>query len=429
MPDTSHEVLIVGSGLAGLTATLAATGAGRRVRLVTNGMGTLAISGGCIDLLGYVGGELQDDPWAGLERLPEDHPYRLLGPERAREAVAALLDCLARRGYPLHHAGECNTLVPTIMGTLKPTYLVPESLNPQALARARRVLVLSVAGLRDCRPALAIGRLKTEPGWTDREYTAADLDQPLREGAHRSLNALDLARFVERPEGRDWLMRGLASLAGRFDLALLPPMLGSRAESAAALQRDCAAALGCPLVEMQSLPPGVGGLRLRDALLKELAGRDFELVENAEITGAETEGGVCRALVAQTPGGERRFAAKSFVIATGGILSGGVKLTPGRATEAVFGIDIPTPARVEDWSEPDVFASHLFSRLGVRVDGDMRPLDGDGRPLWRNVFFAGRSVGGYDYAIEKSGHGVALATGRQAGLMAAQAAETANGEV
>ena len=41
---------------------------------------------------------------------------------------------------------------------------------------------------------------------------------------------------------------------------------------------------------------------------------------------------------------------------------------------------------------------------------------------WQNVFFAGRSLGGYDYATEKSGHGVAIATGWQAGLMAAAAA-------
>ena len=36
-----------------------------------------------------------------------------------------------------------------------------------------------------------------------------------------------------------------------------------------------------------------------------------------------------------------------------------------------------------------------------------------------NVFFAGRSLAGYDFATEKSGHGVALATGWKAGSLAA----------
>ena len=44
------------------------------------------------------------------------------------------------------------------------------------------------------------------------------------------------------------------------------------------------------------------------------------------------------------------------------------------------------------------------------------------RPLAVAALNAGRSLGGYDYATEKSGHGVAVATGWQAGRMAAAAA-------
>jgi len=52
----------------------------------------------------------------------------------------------------------------------------------------------------------------------------------------------------------------------------------------------------------------------------------------------------------------------------------------------------------------------------------MRPVSSQAAVCWNNVFFAGRSLGGYDYATEKSGHGVAVATGWQAGRMAAAAA-------
>ena len=64
------DVLVAGSGLAGLMAALTAAQDGRSVRLVTDGMGSLAISGGCVDLLGYAGGRRLDDPWNGMVFLP-----------------------------------------------------------------------------------------------------------------------------------------------------------------------------------------------------------------------------------------------------------------------------------------------------------------------------------------------------------------------
>lgn len=143
---------------------------------------------------------------------------------------------------------------------------------------------------------------------------------------------------------------------------------------------------GCPLVEMLSIPPGVGGLRLRDALLRELRRHDFELVENARLIRAEANGKQCTALVALAAGQERRHRARAFVLATGGILGGGVELAPGKVRESVFGLDIPVPPDITEWSEPEIFGSHVFSRLGVRVDGEMRPLDEAGQTRWENVF-------------------------------------------
>ena len=173
---------------------------------------------------------------------------------------------------------------------------------------------------------------------------------------------------------------------------------------------------------MLSIPPGVGGLRLRDALLNTLHKLDFELVENTTVLRAETTDKTCTAVLAEASGQQRSHAARAFVTATGGILGGGLVLEPGQCWDSVFGIDIAVPQDVTLWSEPKIFGNHLFSRMGVRVDREMRPVDAAAAVRWQNVFFAGRSLGGYDYATEKSGHGVAIATGWQAGRMAAAAA-------
>lgn len=413
------DVLVIGSGMAGLVAALAAAREGAGVRLLCAGVGSLGISSGIVDLLGYAEGRAVDDPWAAMSRLPPEHPYALLGVERVRAALDFFAETAAAQGWPMRPGPEGrNTRVPTVMGTLKPTWLVPGDMDAAALASARRVLVCSVEGLRDCRPGLIVSQLRRYAAWADRQLDSLLIPSPLGE-AHRGLSALDLARAADRDPA--WLAEALRSHAGGCDLLLLPPICGSHAGHA--VWDAVREAAGCPVAEMLGIPPGVGGLRLREVLLGALRWQDFELVENATALRAETAGARCVAVTAAASGGERRHEARAVVLATGGILGGGIALTPGRAREAVFGLDIPMPEDVEAWSEKDVFGNHRFSRLGLRVDACMRPVDAAGTPLLKNVFVAGRACGGYDYAAEKSGHGVAIATGWMAGRKAAQAAQ------
>ncbi|MBD5539140.1 MAG: anaerobic glycerol-3-phosphate dehydrogenase subunit B [Desulfovibrio sp.] len=421
------DVMVVGSGLGGLMAALAAARQGREVRVISEGTGCLAIGTGCVDLLGYApDGASVEDPWAAMAALAPAHPYSLLGAEKVRAALDALTETTAKHGLVLRPASRdgkpCNTRVPTIMGTLKPTYLMPETFDPDDLAKAKRVLVASVMGFRDCRPALVIDQLRRYPDWADKEYFPCLIPTPF-DDAHRALNALDLARAAERPGGSEWLIGSLKERAAGCDLVLMPPICGRHAGSP--LARELREALGCPVVEMLSIPPGVGGLRIRDALMRELAALGVELVENANVIGAGVAEGKCLSLDISSTGRSYSTKARAYVLATGGILGGGVLLEPGRAVERVFGLDLALPADVTDWTEPEIFGSQAVSKVGVRVDDKLRPLDANGALALENVFFAGRTLGAHDPAVEKSGYGVALATGWQAGLAAAELAGAA----
>ena len=416
------DILVVGSGMAGLMAAIVASGQGKRVTLLSRGCGSLNIGSGCVDVLGYVNGQpVEGQPLEALDSLPERHPYRLVGKEGVEEALKTLCAVSARHGAPLEAAANGNRRVPTILGTLKPTCLTLPSCRGELLETAASALVVSVEGLRDSHPALVTSQLRRYPHLAAVTWHEAHLENPIP-GAHRNLSPLDIARYVESPEGTAWLAAGLrkALRATPADVVLLPPVCGL----SNAAWEAVAAAVPVPLVEMPTLPPGVGGLRLYTALKSELQARDVDMVENALVTGAECDGKHCAALVAETACGRRRFAAKAFVMATGGFMGGGFLSSPGEARETVFGLPVLQadgsllPARPEDWSDQNIFGNHAFASAGVMVNAAMSPLRIDGTPALNNVFFAGRSVGGYDFASEKSGNGVAVATAWRAALSA-----------
>lgn len=408
--------------MAGLMAAIVACSRGKRVTLLSRGCGSLSIGSGCVDVLGYANGRpVEGNPLDALDALPERHPYRLVGRDGVAQALALLRDVCARHGAPLESSAGGNRRVPTILGTLKPTWLTLPSGRGELLEKAGSALVVSVDGLKDSHPALATAQLRRYPHLAGISWHEAHLENPIP-GAHRNLSPLDIARYVESPEGVSWLTAGLhkALRAAPADVVLLPPVCGL----GDAAWQAVSAAVPVPLIEMPTLPPGVGGLRLYTALKDELREHDVDMVENARITGADCDGRRCAALVAETACGLRRFAARAFVMATGGFMGGGFLSSPGEAREAVFGLPVlqadgaPLPRRPEDWSDRDIFGNHAFASAGVMVDAAMSPLRLDGMPALDNVFFAGRSVGGYDFASEKSGNGVAVTTAWRAALSA-----------
>ena len=273
-----------------------------------------------------------------------------------------------------------------------------------------------VHGYRDLSPSLACAQFRLCRELADKHYTGVMLPNPFGRTA-RSLSALDLARHVSTPAGLDWLLNSLGRYVAECDVVLLPPVCGLQPDGStlAVLCRE----LGRPVRELLTIPPAVGGLRMRNALLQALHKAGVKLFENAVCSSAEVCGRRCLSIETTCCGRQLRHEAKAFVVATGGILGQGISLGPGWAKESVFGLPVSVPANVEDLSGADIFEEHLFSRLGVLVDAGMRPLAADGSVALENVFFVGRTLGGYDYAAEKSGHGVAVASGWQAGRMAA----------
>ncbi len=124
------DLLIIGAGLSGLSAALAAAKAGKSVRVVAKGLGSMHWSAATVDVLGYLPDAYETpvaEPLADIEKLTPAHPYHLLSPNDSQEALALFQQTLADAGMPYLGAPEAghNLSLPSPVGAARPTYLAP----------------------------------------------------------------------------------------------------------------------------------------------------------------------------------------------------------------------------------------------------------------------------------------------------------------
>ncbi len=159
------DLLVIGAGLAGLSAALTAAEAGLSVRVIAKGMGALDWSAGTIDVLGYLppADTPVEQPLARLAGLEPPHPYALTGADEVRASLAWLQARLAEDGLPYVAApDEANLWLPSPAGAKRPAYLVPAAQSAGALSRTDPILIVGFLGMRDSFPPLIADNLSKQ---------------------------------------------------------------------------------------------------------------------------------------------------------------------------------------------------------------------------------------------------------------------------
>jgi len=410
-----NDVIVIGGGLAGLMAAAVAAKDGKKVLVLSLGAGTLTIGGGIIDVLGYVDGTVPvATPRAGLLKVLPEHPYKKIGTVALEESIKFFKEVCAGEGYP--YIGNLDEMqwVPTAAGTLKPTCLVPKTMNTAELKKADTVVVLGFEALKDFYPHLITKNFINIPGFSNKKYEIVMIDPNIADG--RDVTALDVARWLDTPEGLKDCTEKMAKVLKPGSVVILPPVLGTRPDYHVADSLENA--LQCTFIETAAVPPSVTGLRLQTMLLRYIKKLGVGFVEQAVVTRSIVENDKCLAVVTAGIDRERTYYAETFVLANGGFYGGGLVAEPGQVIEPIFNLPVTAPSDHELWANPNLFSNEPqpFAKIGIDVDEQMCPLDGDGKVVLTNVFVGGRNLQGYDFCFEKSGNGVALASGYQCGM-------------
>ncbi len=375
------RVLVVGGGMAGALAALAATRQGADVTQVWQAPGATALTYGALRVSSELGALDPEHPLARLDA----HALGL--PSLLDEACEALTSGLRAAGHPLEGSPRGGGLFADLHGRPRAGSLVPPAVARGELSslRGRRVAVVGFDAVS--------------------EYDAESTATALSELAEINAFAV-LAPSDGLPAGAS-----LTDLAGRpapelprvgAEALALPPGLENLPEHA---------------FELLSAAPSPHGWALHQALGSMLEAAGAARVRG-RVHGFRGRRGRLEAGVVD--GGE--LEADAFVLATGRFIGGGLRRARV-ATEPLLGLEVFFEGRPvsEDRrlaKRVDIDPGPAFLE-GLRTDSDLRPLDAFGQVPYENLRAAGAVLGGWDEAGPE-GMGVPILTGWLAGLWSAR---------
>jgi glycerol-3-phosphate dehydrogenase subunit B len=409
--ELHFDAVVIGGGMAGLTAGTRLAQAGAKVAVLAKGNGSTHLAPGTIDVLGYTPERVSSPSEALAKLISErpDHPYALTGIDAITESLSWFAECVSDGplpGYSYVGGLERNTLLPTAMGVLRPSALIPATMAGGDSTQLGTVAIVGLPALREFHPTLCAANLSAA-GIAAR---GINLQLPVERA---DMSPVGMARHFDDAARRAQFCAQLLPLLRHEQHVGLPAMLGFH--DPAAVVADLERRLGRGVFEIPTLPPSVPGMRRYEILRAALRAAGGRLVLGAEVISHERSGSRVASVATHAAGRDLTYVADSYVLASGGFASGAIELDSHWVThERVLGL----PLRgVPESGEPRFTETYLseqpMARAGVAVDDDLRASGVD------NVLVAGASLPGATPWREGSGEGIALASGYRAAAVIA----------
>lgn len=424
-----YDVIVIGAGLTGLMAAEAAQDEGARVLLLAKGMGSLPLVSGGIDGLGYFPSGSKNPLASPVDALPElsgaqpEHPYAKLGRERILSALAHFQEIACSGAIPYAGNFHSNIMIPTTLGTFRPTCLVPETMEKGDLSRPGRVLLLGFEGLKDFSPRMAAENLnllqsegKIAPTFQAGNLVPMDLNG-------KPLNSLTLADAFDEGRSRRKMIDQLKRSVKMEERLALPAVLGIRFSHEIWMEME--KALGMEIFEIPTPPPSVPGLRLYHLIKSRLQQKGARILIGLSPIKIFSEWGRVKRIALGEGAKSPIYTASAFVLATGKFFGGGLDSARGRAYETLLNLPVKFPPQRQDWFRSSLLVpdGQPFNSFGIEVNDDLQPVDARGEVVYSNLFAAGGILAHGDSMAEKSGGGIAISTGYWSGRFAADRAK------
>jgi glycerol-3-phosphate dehydrogenase subunit B len=399
------DTIVIGAGLAGLTASIRLAESGQSVTLLSFGEGGLSLSQGTIDVLGYIENQPVDSPLTEMSGFIKDHPnhpYATVSPTAIAAAISWFTDQTAGLLQP---SDETNHFVPTALGAMRPTYLVPPSM---VFPDVPRFAVVGIQQIKDFSPGLIAenltqtAKIQTRPYWIELPARPGEVDSSPVHYAQALDNPDFLSRFVDK----------IVATIGDEDAVLLPAILGLHTDAHSRLTE----ALQRPVVEVIMAPPSIPGIRLKNQLVKRAKNLGVRVVLGSKVTGFTATKDHITSVTLHQAGRDQTYSGDNVIYGGGGFESGALVVDSyGKVRETLFDLPLAGADRL-DLITGDYWKPQPLFEVGVIVDPSMRVVDPGKpkKPIYHNLYVVGGLLAGAQRWIEKSGDGIAIASAYQA---------------
>lgn len=390
MSVTEYDVVIIGAGVAGLTAGALLAERGFRVSLVTKGEPTACLSTGCIDLCSQ-----NNNPLSGIKNLPHEHPYNLVPEEMIRESLHRFQSNMNDVGLPYIGSPDKNRSVLSALGTSKLSCLIPSTMAaaPQENNNGS-IHIITFKGLKDFYPGYIVSRRGNT------KFSVYDAGVS---------TTMSLASRFEEKEFFEKFIAWLEKQNISEEMFAFPAVLGM--ESATDIVSTISTLTRKPVFEIPTIPPSMPGRRLFNALKKNFRQKGGVIYWAWPVSGTEKTGSVIEAVSTNSAGRPNSINARAFILSTGSFVGGGLTATRETIEENVFDLPVHIPGPRETWFDNDYFSrNHGIGKAGITTDASMRPLDSP----WKNIFVCGSILANAEVLKNGCGHGLGLATAHAA---------------
>lgn len=409
------ELIVIGTGMAGNAAALFAANRGVDT-LQVGRTSSIHFASGLMDLMAVhpVGsGKLWENPWKAIDAVIRDnprHPYARTGRETIEAALEELVEFLTEKGIRYHREKEKNSKIITSLGTIKPTYYLPETMKnaSRAMKEKAPVLFVDFKGMKEYSARQIKETLGgVWPGLSAKRVAFPGMDNPGELYNEPPARSLDLERW------REELAAIIRPLLGNAQYVGFPAMLGMYRADEVII--DLGKKIGVPVFEIPTLPVSVPGLRIKEAFESGLKERGVGILSQRKVLKVSHDG---RGFILEIGRGETETVVKSrgVVLASGRFLGKGLFADRKGIMETIFDLPVTFPLQRSKWHGENLFdkGGHPVNRSGIEVDNMFRPLDRSGNPAFPGLHAAGSILGHQDWMRMKCGSGTAVATAHAA---------------
>jgi glycerol-3-phosphate dehydrogenase len=412
-PRNEYDIVIVGAGYAGLFAAWQAAEHGYKTKLITKGWGTPYWGSGCIDIIGYKPDNYHtpiDSPRKFLENFIKenpDHPYARTGLGTLDDAVESFLAFCKKMGYPYTGSMYSNIWLPTALGTIRPSCLVPAVMSAGDVTLRSPMLIVGFDGFHDFSARLIADNLNHQ-GYLAKDITLSL--EPLRE--LRLITGITLARLFDTQEFRRVVINTIKPLLQDYARVGFPAILGL--DHFKDTKEELETGLGVPVFEIPGLPPSIPGIRLQKLLISAIEQNKGSVFNGMEVSASSSNGNEVQSVWSEAAARQVVHIAHTFILATGGILGGGITIDQGSNTrEPIFNLPIDVSNDISYWFQKDYLSElgHPVFKTSIPVNQSFQPIDNHGEIIYSNLYAIGNQSANCDPIRERSLEGIALATG------------------